>query len=171
MSLKRINSGEYPHKMLIEVDEGGRIWVPTLDNNDKSRTIFGYVSPLYKDQVIVQDIQNISDGYHTFRELYHHRLLLTAMLFNSLTKNEGIRVFKSKKHYDDSMFEGYFITGIIFDDKFFSYHYPLTDWELFQVDEIERAPEWSEKVDVPIDELFDRFMLIEDLNWFVNSVK
>ena len=42
----------------------------------------------------------VSDGYHTFNELYYYRMLYNAAFFNELAKNSSIRVLKSKRHYD-----------------------------------------------------------------------
>ena len=43
------------------------------------------------------DKGEVSDGYHTFNELYYYRLLYNAAFFNLLPK-EGVH--KSKKHHD-----------------------------------------------------------------------
>ena len=44
---------------------------------------------------------NVSDGYHTFNELYDFRKLYNAALFNEWYKfRKDIIVYKSKKHYD-----------------------------------------------------------------------
>lgn len=44
-------------------------------------------------------IGNISDGYHTFNELYRYRMLYNAAFFNELAKGD-IKVCKSYRHYD-----------------------------------------------------------------------
>ena len=36
------------------------------------------------------DIENFSDGYHTFKELYEYRLIYNAALFNEFAKNKNI---------------------------------------------------------------------------------
>lgn len=45
------------------------------------------------------DMGNVSDGYHTFNELYKYRMLYNAAFFNELAKGD-IKVCKSYKHYD-----------------------------------------------------------------------
>lgn len=45
------------------------------------------------------EMGNISDGYHTFNELYRYRMLYNAAFFNELAKGD-IKVCKSHKHHD-----------------------------------------------------------------------
>lgn len=45
------------------------------------------------------EMGNISDGYHTFNELYRYRMLYNADFFNELAKGD-IKVCKSHKHHD-----------------------------------------------------------------------
>lgn len=54
------------------------------------------------------DMGEISDGYHTFNELYHHRAVLFSVICNA---NKEI-AWKSKAHADGTMFDGMFIVGI-----------------------------------------------------------
>lgn len=43
-------------------------------------------------------MEDISDGYHTFKELYEFRKLYNAALFNEWAENGKIEVYKSKRH-------------------------------------------------------------------------
>lgn len=81
----------------------------------------------------------VSDGDHTFAELYHHRAVLTAALCNAHPK----MCWKSKQHHDGAMYPGYFIVGIDTPYGQATYHYPLTYWDMFNVDEFRRAPKWD----------------------------
>lgn len=45
------------------------------------------------------DMGNVSDGYHTFNELYRYRMLYNDAFFNELAKGD-VKVCKSHKHYD-----------------------------------------------------------------------
>lgn len=85
---------------------------------------------------------DISDGYHTFNELYDHRAALTAALFKSLPSD---MVYKSKKHHDGTMYDGMFIVGANLPDiGAISYHYDLDQWwDIFNIREVENAPEWD----------------------------
>lgn len=64
--------------------------------------------------------KNITDGYHTFDELYQHR----DHLYMALATKYVNRSWKSKKHADGTMWPGYFVAGI-YDEtskKAISYH-------------------------------------------------
>ena len=82
----------------------------------------------------------ISDGSHTFNELYHHRMILFAVIL----KNHLDKAWKSKKHKDGTMYENYFIVGIDTPYGQYSYHYHMENWGYFaEVQELETAPEWD----------------------------
>ena len=87
-------------------------------------------------------IGNISDGYHTFDELYHHRAVLFAVICNTYPD----KAWKSKQHDDPDfpMYDGMFIVGIKTPDGQATYHYNLDPyWDIFNVKEIERAPKYD----------------------------
>lgn len=81
----------------------------------------------------------ISDGYHTFDELYHHRMLLFSIICNTY-KNKA---WKSWLHEDGTMFDDYFIVGITTNEGDFTYHYHKDNWNFFAVKELEHAPKWD----------------------------
>jgi hypothetical protein len=85
----------------------------------------------------------ISDGFHTFGELYDHRRALTAGLCKALS----LDAWRSKAHHpeDNPMFEGgYFIVGINLPTGTITYHYKLAHWGDFAgVVELEHAPKWD----------------------------
>ncbi len=86
--------------------------------------------------------KNFTDGHHTFEELYYHRMVLSAMLF----KLYPDRAWKSKKHDDEEnnpMFDGCFIVGIDTPEGQATYHYKLEYWDVFDVKELEHAPEYD----------------------------
>ena len=89
----------------------------------------------------------VSDGHHTFNELYHHRMLLFSIVCNQNPEN----AWKSKLHHDGDMFDGYFIVGINTIEGQYTYHYPLESWDNFKVNELEFAPEWDghQPADIP----------------------
>lgn len=88
---------------------------------------------------MVLDTDYISDGHHTFGELYKHRCYLFAVICNS-NKNKA---WKSKKHSDGTMYDGMFIVGITTPNGEATYHYDMKFWELFDVKEILNAPEYD----------------------------
>lgn len=89
-----------------------------------------------------QDKGEISDGYHTFNELYYYRMLYNAAFFNMLPKEW---VHKSKKHYDgeECFGGGWFIVMANLPTGQISNHYELKDWDLFQIPEKEVADKWD----------------------------
>lgn len=82
----------------------------------------------------------ISDGYHTFEELYQFRLLYNAALFNEWALLGLFDVHKSRKHHDGELPFGdpkWFIVVAELPTGQISNHYRLTEWELFQIPERE----------------------------------
>lgn len=92
--------------------------------------------------------EKISDGYHTFNDLYEHRYALfiaLCRLLNTIDFAEWSlqtpKVWKSKHHSDGTSFDGWFVAGIGTDDgKQITYHLPMKFWDILEVDERERAP-------------------------------
>lgn len=107
-------------------------------------------------------VAQISDGYHTFDELYEFRKMYNAALFNewatenhyqkeareghnTLGFNEQFKpkynVHKSWKHHDgeDCFGGGWFIVSAMLPTGLISNHYKAEDWDLFQVPEVEKA--------------------------------
>jgi hypothetical protein len=86
--------------------------------------------------------EEVSDGHHTFGELYDHRRALTAAL-----AAERLDIsWRSQKHHPDDtpMFEGYFIVGIDLPNGTITYHYKLSHWDDFVVvSELPHAPKWD----------------------------
>lgn len=90
----------------------------------------------------IEDKGNISDGYHTFNELYEYRLLYNASMFNELAKQGLYDVHKSKKHSDGTIpfgDENWFIVQAELPTGQISNHYEMKDWGLFNIPEKEKA--------------------------------
>ena len=87
------------------------------------------------------DVNDVSDGYHTFKELYDFRKMYNAVLFNEWARQPKYHVHKSKKHYDgeDCFGGGWFIVSALLPDGLISNHYKLEDWDLFNVIEEDKA--------------------------------
>lgn len=84
----------------------------------------------------------VSDGSHTFDELYYHR----ALLFARIVKDHKDKAWKSKKHADElnfPMYPGYFVVGITTPKGDFSYHYSIGLWDKFDCKEIPNAPKFD----------------------------
>lgn len=85
-------------------------------------------------------IGDLSDGYHTFNELYHHR----AILFSVICNEHPDISWKSKLHHDGTMFDGMFIVGINTPEGQATYHYDIDPyWDMFRVPELSQAPKWD----------------------------
>lgn len=90
------------------------------------------------------DMGKVSDGYHTFDELYRYRMLYNALAFDLLAHN-GITVVKSHKHSDGGkIFDGnYFIVVAELPTGQVSNHYENKYWDLFNIEEVQFSPEWD----------------------------
>ena len=86
------------------------------------------------------DPNNVSDGYHTFEELYDHRCLL----FIHLLAIHPTLSFASRFHDDETQWDGWFIAGCKLDGGMITYHLstkfefliPKSLW-------IPKAPPWD----------------------------
>lgn len=93
----------------------------------------------------------ISDHYHTFDELYDHRITLFITLCRSVADycNVGMNaeVWRSKKHSDGELAFGgtWFVLGINKEaGEQITYHLPIDRWdETSFAEELEVAPEWD----------------------------
>ena len=85
------------------------------------------------------DTNKISDGSHTFGELYDHR----AKLFSVICNLHREISWKSRLHDDGTMYEGYFIVGIETREGQATYHYGLELWDFFDVKELPMAPKYD----------------------------
>jgi hypothetical protein len=88
------------------------------------------------------DTGNVSDGFHTFNELYEHR----CVLFAALMKTHPDMSWRARKHDDGSCFEGWFIAGMHLPTGDITYHLPDKMWELFDnagIETLDKAPLWD----------------------------
>ena len=96
-------------------------------------------------EIMKEDKGDISDGYHTFNELYEYRLLYNASMFNEFAKQNLYDVHKSKRHSDgeECFGGGWFIVQAQLPTGQISNHYEMKDWDLFQIPEKEKANIWD----------------------------
>lgn len=90
----------------------------------------------------MSDTGSISDGYHTFDELYEHR----HALFLNLMKVYYAEAWVSSQHHDGTVMDGWFIVGIILPTGPVSYHLPKRLWYAALstgATFMDRAPEWD----------------------------
>ncbi len=96
-------------------------------------------------------VNDVSDGYHTFGELYEHRIALYIALCVMIDRHCQAMVspvWVSKLHSDGMAFDGWFILGVTTDQGQISYHLTMDKWDevLKSVQSIEvlgKAPEWD----------------------------
>lgn len=104
-------------------------------------------------KVIKQEIKsgNLSDGYHTFNDLYEQRMYL----FACIVKQNIDKAWKSYKHEDGQLCfgGGWFIVGIDTPKGSYTYHYENKYWHLFDCKELEKAKHWDGHTDKDVDRL------------------
>lgn len=101
-----------------------------------------YINKQIKDNNL--DTNKISDGYHTFKELYDHRIALFIALSNTVEPMGSMVAWKSKLHHDGTMWDGWFIAGLFIEKgEQISYHLPIDKWDALHSEVLERAPEWD----------------------------
>lgn len=113
------------------------------------QTVAGAINALIDNTLHADETNMISDGSHTFGDLYRTRAYLFSLLINERPELS----FKSEKHADGSMFPNYFIVGIFTPRGWFTYHYHMDYWDMFNCDEIDNAPDWDGHTEANIDRL------------------
>ena len=89
----------------------------------------------------VDEIDDVSDGFHTFRQLYYQRM----MLFAAIVKQNKDKAWKSLRHEDGELCfgGGWFIVGIDTPEGSYTYHYENNYFSLFDCEELERGKHWD----------------------------
>lgn len=130
---------------------GGKDLIPQFGikvkyNSDDEKTTerafnidYNYLT--HKEGSIKITKDGVSDGYHTFDELYEYRLAYNAAFINALVvlktllpgKYKDIKIAKSKKHNDGEPCYGggWFIVVVDTPWGQFSNHYKLEHWDKF----------------------------------------
>jgi hypothetical protein len=91
----------------------------------------------YQDHLYSDNVGELSDGYHTFNELYHQRALLSAGFFNQLPSE--YRPHKARKHYNNALQieecfgGGWFIVMAELPTGQVSEHFEEKYWDLFNL--------------------------------------
>lgn len=121
-------------------------------------------------------IGDLSDGYHSFNDLYYQRLVLTI----ALVKAYRDRAWKSWKHEDGEpcFGGGWFIVGIDTPEGSYTYHYEEKDWYAFDCQELPVSKHWDGHTDKDVTRLLslpaplhpEKGMLIEGTSDDINTV-
>jgi len=91
------------------------------------------------------EVENVSDGYHTFKELYEHRIILYIALCGQFARKMNGIVWRSRLHSDGTNFDGWFTLGMFkLKGDQITYHLPNSKWEETEFAEtLDKAPEWD----------------------------
>ena len=84
-------------------------------------------------------VDQVSDGYHTFKELYDHRHALWMLV---LLHNRD-HAFKTRKNQDGKEWPGWFIAGMNTPFGQITYHLPEKLWNKLSVPERERNADYD----------------------------
>jgi len=108
------------------------------------------------------DTGELSDGYHTFNQLYHQRAVLFACIVNQ-NKNKAWKSFKHSdgKYCFDSDGE-WFIVGVDTPQGSYTYHYSKEYWDMFDCQELECGKEWDGHTEEDVTRLLS---LQQELRW------
>ena len=97
------------------------------------------------DQLLDNDKGAVSDGFHTFDELYHQRMAYNAAFFVFAATNGMYDVHKSRKHSNGQLCFGgvYFVVCAELPTGQITQHYKVNDWDYFPIPERETANQWD----------------------------
>ena len=117
--------------------------------SDKRIEIFvkNATSGKIEDFQLYKSFEDVTDGYHTFKELYDYKMAYNAAWFNELSKTHPeYDIHKSKRHSDGELCfgGGWFIVMAELPTGQISNHYEMKYWNLFNnVPEKEKSNEWD----------------------------
>jgi hypothetical protein len=128
-----------------------QILVTVIEQNKNDTKLSDVVQNRY------DKIGQVSDGYHTFDELYHYRALYNAAFFNQLydihrryasnidDADLGTVPIKSWRHSDGEYCfgGGWFIVMVNLPTGQISNHYEAKYWDMFQISEAKLGFEWD----------------------------
>ena len=121
-----------------------KVYIRNVDRFLKSTNVGDSMEEVYAEG----ETMSVSDGYHTFDELYEHRITLFIALCKAIATFDLLNpptIWRSKLHSDGSSFDGWFILGMNkVAGRQVTYHLPLSKWEDTGFAEtLEKAPEWD----------------------------
>lgn len=95
---------------------------------------------------------DLSDGYHTFNDLYFQR----CMLFKQIVHDHKDRAWKTRFHEDGEpcFGGGWFLVAIDTPNGAYGYHYEDKYWDFFDCEELPRAKHWDGYTEKDVDRLF-----------------
>lgn len=121
----------------------------------------GYKEGYKKAGTVLEDMGEVSDGYHTFNELYEYRMLYNAALFNEWAQKGLYDVHKSRRHSDGELPFGkdyQFIVMAELPTGQISNHYETKHWDLFKIPVKEKANKWDGHSPKDVEERLRKFI-------------
>ena len=99
----------------------------------------------------IKDIGDLSDGFHTFNDLYHQR----CMLFAAIVKQNKGNAWKSHNHEDGEpcFGGGWFIVGVDTPEGSYTFHYEDKYWDLFDCEVLTTGKHWDGHTDKDVTRL------------------
>lgn len=146
----------------ISLDEIGAMIVPKEDERKFCIGLVG-VPEGYTVEFTGQTGQ-ISDGYHTFDELYEHRYLLFLVLLDIWKEDCDWQwtPWKSKTHWQDGklvpVWDGWFVAGMNTVAGQVTYHLPIKYWDKCNVEELKEAPSYDGHTSQDVLKRFEAFL-------------
>ena len=109
----------------------------------------------------IKDIGDLSDGFHTFNQLYYQRMIL----FATLVKAYKDRAWKSLRHKDGELCfgGGWFIVGIDTPEGSYTYHYENRYFDLFDCEILDYGKRWDGHTEKDVTRLLS--LVREDESW------
>lgn len=97
-------------------------------------------------------IGDLSDGCHTFNQLYYQRMMLFAVLVRVYKKF----AWKSHRHEDGELCfnGGWFVVGIDTPQGSYTYHYEDKYWDMFDCEELPVGRHWDGHTEEDVTRLF-----------------
>ena len=108
------------------------------------------------------NVEEVSDGYHTFHSLYDQRMYL----FATIVQQNKDKAWKSRKHEDGELCfgGGWFIVGVDTPQGSYTYHYIDKYWDIFDCQELEVAKHWDGHTDEDVTRLLAMESKVQKLN-------
>lgn len=126
---------------------GGHPMPPLKEDSD---TAVGVIHTPGGSITVPRPLGKISNGEHTFSELYALRYAFFIRYCNDCQRNAaegypytGSNPWKSMKHQGGGMYDEYFVAGIELPAGPISYHLPIELWDMLDVPALDTAPPYD----------------------------
>lgn len=114
------------------------------DSENKNLDPVAKINALIAELPSMKEANEVFDGYHTFGEVYSHRVTLYLVLCKFL-QMQGYYVWRSKLHDDESFIDGYFLLGVnTKEGEQITYHIRNQHWDSISfADTLDVAPKYD----------------------------